>query len=55
MLHAMIILPCSYHIHCYLQEDGWTAMFYVATEGNVDITRKLLERGADPNIQDSVN
>ena len=29
-------------------------MFYAAAKGKVDFVRKMLERGADPNLQDNV-
>ena len=32
-----------------LQENGRTALFYAVESGNLDLTRKLLEQGADFN------
>lgn len=30
------------------------AVFYAAAKGQVEFVRKMLERGADPNLQDNV-
>ena len=36
------------------QENGRTALFHAATQGNIDLVKKLLELGADLNIGDAV-
>ena len=33
--------------------DGWTALCAAACEGNIETTKALLARGADPNIANS--
>ena len=43
------------HILTCLQENSRTALFHAAVGGNVDVVKKLLERGADLNIGDSVS
>lgn len=36
------------------QESGKTALFFVASSGKEDLVGKMLERGADPDVQDNV-
>lgn len=36
------------------QENGRTALFHAATQGNIDLVKRLLELGADLNIGDAV-
>ena len=36
-------------------QDNRTALMFAASNGNVDMLKLLMERGADVNIQDKVN
>ena len=36
------------------QENGRRALFHAATQGNIDLVKKLLELGADLNVGDAV-
>lgn len=36
-------------------QDNRTALMFAASNGNVDVLKILIERGADVNIQDKVN
>lgn len=38
----------------WFQENGGTALFHAATQGNTNLVKKLLELGADLNIGDAV-
>ena len=37
------------------QGSGRTALFMVSANGKADLVRKMLEREADPNIQNNVS
>ena len=38
-----------------VQGSGRPALFFVSANGRADLVRKMLEREADPNIQDNVS
>ena len=39
------------HIH---QTSGWSALFFAAKDGHLEITKALLNAGADPMLKDKV-
>jgi ankyrin repeat protein len=46
---ALILCACMDHDSFNLQENGRTVLFYTVESGNLDLTQKLLEQGADLN------
>ena len=48
---------CYWHVHHVLllsQVSGWTALFYAAKEGHLDMVRELIGTGADVLLKDQV-
>ena len=39
---------------CLIVQDNRTALMFAASNGNVDLVKVLMEKGADVNIQDKV-
>ena len=50
-LHVWIMYHCSLCV----QTSGWTAMHLASKEGLVEISRMLIEGGADMDIKDKVS
>ena len=50
----MFILATVYYVYLQLQ-DGKNALMLACINGFVDCVEALLQRGADPNIQDDVS
>ena len=50
------VFACVYQYHCSLcvQISGWTALHIASKEGHVEISRMLIEGGADLNMKDKV-
>ena len=48
MNYVLLSLVC-------LQSSGWSPLFFSTKEGDVEITRLLLEGGADVKLQDKVD
>ena len=39
----------------FVQNAGWTALFFAMKEGKVEIAKKVLVAGADVHIKDTVH
>ena len=40
--------------HSHLQASGWSALFFAAKDGHLEITKALLKAGADPMLKNKV-
>ena len=38
-----------------MQTSGWSALFFAAKNGHLEITKALLNAGADPMLKDKVS
>ena len=47
---------CQVGIACvyFVQSTGWSALFFTAADGNLDLTRLLIQGGADVWLKDRV-